>query len=241
VVLQKLKKLIDQKYRINLVLDNLPVTAQDLLDAVSPLGTDLHVSGHELQAILPAGTYSMESCSSAPTSTRSATSETHRAVLFSVPILLHVHAKCFVLLSCSQQNEFVRPGFELGFKEGDTYYIRNHLQFNILVHPTHGEYMRARQGYKDAAVLDNVNARKLLASRQQLLDAGMSEEQLSNQVGDSSSRTLQADAPAAGGSRLCSRWCWARAQSRLCRAQEHVMVLLGQQLWVGELVLRQLA
>lgn len=31
---QKLKKLIDEKYRINLVLDNLPVTAQDLLDEV---------------------------------------------------------------------------------------------------------------------------------------------------------------------------------------------------------------
>lgn len=31
---QKYKKLIDDKYRINLVLDNLPVTAQDLLDKV---------------------------------------------------------------------------------------------------------------------------------------------------------------------------------------------------------------
>jgi hypothetical protein len=36
-VVQKLKKLIDQKYRINLVLDNLPVTAQDLLDEVRRL------------------------------------------------------------------------------------------------------------------------------------------------------------------------------------------------------------
>jgi hypothetical protein len=33
--LQKIKKLIDEKYRINLVLDNLPVTAQDLLFEVS--------------------------------------------------------------------------------------------------------------------------------------------------------------------------------------------------------------
>jgi hypothetical protein len=33
-VAQKIKKLIDEKYRINLVLDNLPVTAQDLLDEV---------------------------------------------------------------------------------------------------------------------------------------------------------------------------------------------------------------
>lgn len=33
--LQKFRKLINNKYRINLVLDNLPVTAQDLLDEVS--------------------------------------------------------------------------------------------------------------------------------------------------------------------------------------------------------------
>ena len=33
--LQKFKQLIDDKYRINLVLDNLPVTAQDLLDQVN--------------------------------------------------------------------------------------------------------------------------------------------------------------------------------------------------------------
>jgi hypothetical protein len=96
-----------------------------------------------------------------------------------------------------QQNEFVRPGFELGSKEGDKYYIRNHLQFNILVHPTHGEYMRARQGYKDAAVLDNVNARKLL-TKQQLLEAGVSEEQLSSVT---AGRELQADAPGA--------WAWS--------------------------------
>lgn len=124
---KKMKKLIDDKYRINLVLDNLPVTAQDLLD---------------------------------------------------------------------EQNEFVRPGFELGYKDGDRYYIRNHLQFNILVHPTHGEYMRARQGYKDAAVLDNVNARKLLLSRQQLLEAGASEEELSS-LAAAGARELQADAAGA--------------------------------------------
>jgi hypothetical protein len=46
----------------------------------------------------------------------------------------------------SQQNEFVRPGFDLGFEEGGKYYVHNHLRFNILVHPTHGEYSRGRQG-----------------------------------------------------------------------------------------------
>lgn len=107
---------------------------------------------------------------------------------------------CLFVLLCLQQNEFVRPGFELGFKDGDKYYIRNHLQFNILVHPTHGEYMRARQGYKDAAVLDNVNARRLLVSRQELLAAGVSEEQLSSMA---AGRELQADAAPGGWG--CSR------------------------------------
>lgn len=42
VLSQKMKKLIDDKYRINLVLDNLPVTAQDLLDEVRPRGHKQH-------------------------------------------------------------------------------------------------------------------------------------------------------------------------------------------------------
>jgi hypothetical protein len=58
----------------------------------------------------------------------------------------------------------VRPGFELGYEEGGKYYIYNHLRFNVLVHPTHGEYMRARQGM-DSAVLGNIDARKLLGAR----------------------------------------------------------------------------
>jgi hypothetical protein len=103
----------------------------------------------------------------------------------------------------------VRPGFELGFKEGDKYYIKNHLQFNILVHPTHGEYMRARQGYKDAAVLDNVNARKMLVSKEQLLEAGVSQEQLSSVA---ATRELQADAPA------------GRAIARSCAQHQHALV-----------------
>ena len=74
-----------------------------------------------------------------------------------------------------QDQEFIRAGFELGFKEGDKYYINNHLTFNILVHPTHGEYMRARQQYKSAALLDNMDAKRkhrLLLSEQEVLRAG---------------------------------------------------------------------
>ncbi|KIY92886.1 Putative phagocytic receptor 1a Flags:Precursor [Monoraphidium neglectum] len=65
-----LKDKVDKGYRVNMVLDNLPVTTQDL----------------------------------------------------------------------AQDNEFVRPGFDLGFRDGDKYYINNHLRFTVLVHPTNGEY-----------------------------------------------------------------------------------------------------
>lgn len=84
----------------------------------------------------------------------------------------------------------MRPGFELGYEEDGKFYVFNHLQFNILVHPTHGEYMRARQGFKDAAVLDNIDARRMLLSRKQLLAAGASEAALG---GSSSGRQLAAD------------------------------------------------
>jgi hypothetical protein len=90
-----------------------------------------------------------------------------------------------------QNQEFVRPGFELGYKEDGKFYIFNHLQFNILVHPTHGEYMRARQGFKDAAVLDNIDARRMLLSKKQLLAAGASEAALGGS--SSSGRQLAAD------------------------------------------------
>lgn len=96
-----------------------------------------------------------------------------------------------------QDQDYLRPGFELGYEENGKYYIKNHLQFNILVHPTHGEYMRARQGFKDAAVLENIDARRHM-SRRQLLDAGMPAEQL--MAADSAGRSLQEDAAATGGS-----------------------------------------
>ena len=34
----------------------------------------------------------------------------------------------------------VRPGFELGYRDDEGYYIFNHLVFNVLIHKTHGEY-----------------------------------------------------------------------------------------------------
>lgn len=58
-----------------------------------------------------------------------------------------------------QNEEFVRPGFELGYKENGKYYIYNHLVFNVLVHKTHGEYTRARA---NSALIDGLDARKLL-------------------------------------------------------------------------------
>lgn len=90
---QDLQQKIDKHYRINMYLDNLPVTVYDLLD---------------------------------------------------------------------EDQEFVRPGFELGYKENGKYYIFNHLVFNILTYQTHGEYTAAKAKYKDALVMDGLDTRKLL-------------------------------------------------------------------------------
>ena len=50
-----------------------------------------------------------------------------------------------------KQNEFVRPGFELGYKEGGRHFIHNHLRFNVLVHPSDGEYGNAARAGGGAA------------------------------------------------------------------------------------------
>ncbi|GFR46382.1 hypothetical protein Agub_g7964 [Astrephomene gubernaculifera] len=85
-----LQRLIDQHYRVNLILDNLPVTVYDLLD---------------------------------------------------------------------EKNEFLRPGFELGFKRDGKYYIHNHLVFNVLVYMTHGEYTAARDSYAKSLTVDSLDTR----------------------------------------------------------------------------------
>ena len=86
-----LKSKIDDAYRINMILDNLPVTVYDLLD---------------------------------------------------------------------ENQEFVRPGFELGYKdEAGKYFIYNHLVFNVLVSLTHGEYTAAM---KTADTLSSIEARRKL-------------------------------------------------------------------------------
>jgi transmembrane 9 superfamily member 2/4 len=95
-----------------------------------------------------------------------------------------------------QEQDFVRPGFELGFKEGDKYFIKNHLQFNVLVHPTHGEYMRARESLRDAAVLDSIDARRRAASRRVLLEHSSS---------SSGGRALASDAADAKAAQAASQ------------------------------------
>ncbi|KAJ9528482.1 hypothetical protein QJQ45_020540 [Haematococcus lacustris] len=92
VGMQVLKQKIDKHYRINMALDNLPVTVYDLLD---------------------------------------------------------------------EDQEYVRPGFELGYKEGGKYYINNHLVFNILVYMTHGEYTAAQAHPSLMDGIDTRRARKL--------------------------------------------------------------------------------
>mmetsp|Transcript_15649 Transcript_15649/g.38973 ORF Transcript_15649/g.38973 Transcript_15649/m.38973 type:complete len:700 (-) Transcript_15649:257-2356(-) len=98
---KNLKHKIDNHYRVNMVLDNLPVTVYDLLD---------------------------------------------------------------------EEQEFVRPGFELGYKENGKYYINNHLVFNILVYETHGEYTAARAKMSNLA--EAVDNKHRLHRRRLAGDAG---------------------------------------------------------------------
>jgi transmembrane 9 superfamily protein 2/4 len=93
-----MRDLIDNQYRVNMVLDNLPVTTQ-------------HLGSADL--------------------------------------------------------EFVSQGVDVGFKDGDRHYVFNHLVFKVLVHPTHGEYLKARRD-SAAALLESVDARR----RRSLLAAG---------------------------------------------------------------------
>ncbi|PNW74488.1 hypothetical protein CHLRE_12g494350v5 [Chlamydomonas reinhardtii] len=116
-----LKRLIDGRYRVNFILDNLPVTVYDLLD---------------------------------------------------------------------EKNEFLRPGFELGYKQDGKYYINNHLVFNVLVYMTHGEYTAARETYAKSMALDSLDARRH-AHRHLLADSPSSSSSSSS---GSSSTGAAADA-----------------------------------------------
>ena len=63
-------------------------------------------------------------------------------------------------VSLRQNQEFVRPGFELGYKTEDgKYFIYNHLVFNVLVSLTHGEYAAAMQKFDS---LENLETRRKL-------------------------------------------------------------------------------
>jgi hypothetical protein len=41
--------------------------------------------------------------------------------------------------------ELVLPGFEVGYRVGDKYYVNNHLMFKVLVHETNGQYTMSKQ------------------------------------------------------------------------------------------------
>jgi hypothetical protein len=85
----------------------------------------------------------------------------------------------------------ILPGYTIGVEEPDgKFYINNHLHFTILYHKTHGEYMRARSGYSRAAVLENIDARRLLLTREQMRAMGAPLDV----PADEGRRALQADA-----------------------------------------------
>lgn len=104
---KNLKHKIDNHYRVNMILDNLPVTVYDLLD---------------------------------------------------------------------EHQEFLRPGFELGYKDDDgKYYIYNHLVFNILISVSHGEYIAAMEKSQKSMALDmdmRRAVRRLLSDESKDLPSG---------------------------------------------------------------------
>jgi len=105
---KEMKTKIDEHYRINMLLDNLPVTVYDLLDT---------------------------------------------------------------------NQQFVRPGFELGFKKDGKYYINNHLVFNILVYETHGEFTAAKKRYESTLAAEALEARRRLSAAHSTDDEQQQQQQ----------------------------------------------------------------
>lgn len=101
--------MIEQEYRVRMVLDNLPVTMFDLQNDVG------------------------DACAvwrgRAPATCCTRVRRPHAAARLQPT--LRPPASCVHALP--PQNEFVRPGFELGYEDGNKFYIHNHLRFNILV------------------------------------------------------------------------------------------------------------
>ena len=64
-----------------------------------------------------------------------------------------------------KQPDSVRPGFEVGYKIKDKYYVNNHLMFKVLVHESNGQYARLRQreAELEAAAAAEATGRKLKA------------------------------------------------------------------------------
>ncbi|KAL6780112.1 EMP70 [Auxenochlorella protothecoides x Auxenochlorella symbiontica] len=60
--------------------------------------------------------------------------------------------------------ESVRPGYEVGYKLKDKYYVNNHLMFKVLVHESDGRYSRvAGDASLEAAAASDLAGRKMLA------------------------------------------------------------------------------
>eukprot|EP00775_Hariotina_reticulata_P011626 gene11626-11770_t len=98
-------------------------------------------------------------------------------------------------LESGEEEQLIQPGYFIGQEEEGRYFLNNHLQFRILYHKTHGEYMRAKSGFNRAAVLENIDARKLLLTRDQMLAMGAPLDKHADGV---NGRALQQDAGAAG-------------------------------------------
>ena len=56
----------------------------------------------------------------------------------------------------------VRPGYEVGYKLDDKYYVNNHLMFKVLVHETNGQYTMSQQTEAELEAAAAVEVRGLV-------------------------------------------------------------------------------
>eukprot|EP00210_Caulerpa_lentillifera_P000724 g701.t1 len=81
---------------------------------------------------------------------------------------------------------YIQTGFYLGYHNQGKYYINNHLEFNILIHPTHGEFAKQYAAQQTLIEANSINGRRLLDLR---IGTVVSDNQIRNLQSTSSENT----------------------------------------------------
>lgn len=62
----------------------------------------------------------------------------------------------------TKKHGYIQTGFQLGLKIKGKHYIHNHLAFNVLIHPTKGEYVKQYAEQQSIAEANSIGKRRLL-------------------------------------------------------------------------------